>query len=605
MALIDQRSRRVVAAIVAAGLAVSACTPTPVPSVSPASSPPAAEATARVSPAPGAGGTIYILTQAEQLNHIDPQRVYTSEDFAFLGATLYRSLVSYASSPDSVEGTTLVPDLATDIGTATDGGRTWRFTLRDGSTFQTGDPITCEDVRYGVSRTFANNMISEGPTYSIQHLDIPRATEADSEAGFLSRYHGPYESTPEQQALFERAVACSPDNRTITFRLNKAVADFNYTTSLGFSPVPKAADTGETYGQTEHSLPMSSGPYMVERYTTGEGGRLVLVRNPSWDPASDPIRKAYPDRWEVEFGLEPTEIANRLVASEGNDAFGISYATFAPETLETLFGDGGAPVPQLATRALAGWDPYVRYDWINVERVTSVKVRQAMMVALDRNAIREILGGDLFYAFADGVIKPTIGQDYAPTGIWDSYFGSAVPTTGDPDLARRLIEESGVEVATLGFTAPDTPTNEKVVAAVIDAFARAGIAVKYVPPCVGYCSIVFDPNKDIDFGTGGWGHDWPNASTVIPPLFTPMGGWDLSKVDDPAFNAAVEDAYATLDRDEQAGKWQALNQRAVENAWVIPTFFSKDHRLAGTNVGPIYQWPAYASWPYAEMRVTP
>jgi peptide/nickel transport system substrate-binding protein len=108
-----------------------------------------------------------------------------------------------------------------------------------------------------------------------------------------------------------------------------------------------------------------------------------------------------------------------------------------------------------------------------------------------------------------------------------------------------------------------------------------------------------------DFGSGGWGADWPNASTVIPALFTEQGGWDLSHVDDPAFNAAVLDAETTADRAVQAQKWQALNRQAMEDAWVIPTFFGLSQSLAGTRVGPIYRWPAYTSWPYPVMYVKP
>jgi peptide/nickel transport system substrate-binding protein len=611
MGFVDRRSGRIVAAAVAAGFALSACDANPRPSGAvEATSQPTMQPTDAPSPSPAGrtGGTIYLLTQAEQLNHIDPQRMYTGEDVAFLGATIYRSLETYDLSPDPVEGSTLVPDLATDLGTASDGGRTWSFTLRDGVTFQTGDPITCEDVRYGVSRTFANNVISEGPTYAVQYLDVPPANDADTEKGYLSSYYGPYDSTPEQQARFERAVECSPDHRTITFHLNRPVADFNYTTTLGFFPVPKAADTGETYGTTKDSLPVSSGPYMVESYTTGQGGRLVLVRNPSWSRTSDPVRGAYPDSWVVEFAVEPKDIADRLVASTGDDAFAISYSSFDEETVRSLFADGTRPVPELVGRALAEFDPYSRYFWIDVRKVPNLKVRQAMLVALDREAIRDVYGGELYGSYADGVIKPTIGQDYAPTGIWDTFFGKAIPPSGDPELARRLIAESGVKSPKLMISLYDTPTNMAVVAIVIESLGKAGIEVEYKPPSCRpgmYCSIVFDPNKGADLGTGGWGADWANASTVIPPVFTQAGGWDLSQVDDPAFNAAVEDAFATLDRAEQARKWQALNRQAVENAWVIPTVFGRWYRLAGTNVGPVYQWPAFSSWPYAEMRITP
>jgi peptide/nickel transport system substrate-binding protein len=605
MALNGRRFRRVGAMTLVAGLALCACESRPAPSPSPPVAPLSSlAATPADSPPPRTGGTIYLLTSAEEFNHVDPQRIYTPEDFAFFGATIYRSLVTYAASPDSIEGTTLIPDLATDIGRPSDGGRTWAFTLRDGVTFQTGDPITCEDIRYSVSRSFANNMISEGPTYAIQYLDIPPATEKDTDDGFLSSYHGPFESTPEQQAVFDQAVECSGDHRTITFHLNRPVAEFNHATTLGFSPVMQAADTGETYGRTPESRPLSSGPYMVERYEPGENGTFVLVRNPEWNAASDPIRKAYPDRWVIEFGVDAVDIDRRMVAAAGEDAFALQYGPLQPESLADVFSGAETPRGEFAGRAVAGFDPYVRYDWINVERVPNLAIRQAMLVALDRGAIRDLRGGEAYAAFADGVIKPNVGRDYAPTGLWDTSFGRAIPDSGDPDLARQLVAEAGETFPDLAFSAPDTPENQEAASIVIDSLGRAGFEVEFKPPCTAgyYCSIVLDDKSD--FGTGGWGAEWPSASTVIPTLFTKAGGWDLSKVDDPAFNAAVEDAFGTIDGDERSAKWQALHEQAIDNAWVIPTFFSLQHRLAGPGIGPAYLWPAYSSWPYAEMHIT-
>ena len=74
---------------------------------------------------PQTGGTLYYLTNAEQFDQIDPQRIYTGEDLAFFNGTIYRTLTSYKFSPDAAEGTSIVPDLATDTGTATNGGKTW------------------------------------------------------------------------------------------------------------------------------------------------------------------------------------------------------------------------------------------------------------------------------------------------------------------------------------------------------------------------------------------------------------------------------------------------------------------------------------------------
>jgi peptide/nickel transport system substrate-binding protein len=87
---------------------------------------------------PTAGGKISYLTNAEQFDKVDPQRIYTGEDLAFFSGTIFRTLTAYKFSKDAAEGTSIVPDLATDTGTQTNGGKTWAFTLRDGVLHQRG-----------------------------------------------------------------------------------------------------------------------------------------------------------------------------------------------------------------------------------------------------------------------------------------------------------------------------------------------------------------------------------------------------------------------------------------------------------------------------------
>jgi len=578
-----------------AALMLAACSNA---STSPSASAPAGSGGPSAAPSGGEGskgGTIYVLTQAEQWDQVDPQRVYTGEDLAFFGGTIMRSLEAYKFSPDAAEGTSLTPDLATDLGTATDGGKTWSFTMRDGSTWQDGAPITCEDIKYGVSRTFATDVINQGPTYAIAYLDIP------SDADGSSSYKGPYKGTG--QDLFDKAVTCA--DKTITFHLNKPVADFNYTVTLGFAPVRKTDDTGETYG-TVAPFVQSSGPYKVESYTTGNGGKMILVRNDKWDPASDPYRAAWPDKWEVDFGIDAKVIDQRIIQSSGNDKTAIQYGNVQPENLAVVFQDQNTPTAQFAGRAISGFDPYSRYYWINVDKVKNIKIRQAMAVALDRAAIRLNIGGAFAGDYADGFVKPNIGADYAPTGFWTDFFGQAVPDNGDPTLAKKLIADSGEAAPALVFNFADTPTNQKTAAIVIDSLGKAGFKVTPAPIEPGqYYSTVFDPKKAGDFGTGGWGADWPNASTVIPPLFTVKGGWDLSQVDDADFNAQVDAAATELDRTKQETLWQALNKKATENVYAIPTFFGLSQTIAGSGVAPAYRWSAYGSWPYGAMYVKP
>ncbi len=534
---------------------------------------------------PTKGGKITYLEVGEQFDRVDPQRVYTGEDLAFFSGTLFRTLTAYKFSKDSKEGTSIVPDLATDTGTVSDGGKTWKFTLRDGSAFETGAPITCADIKYGVSRTFAVDIITGGPQYAVSMLDVP----ADPKGG--SAYKGPY--TKVGQDLFDKAVTC--DGKTITFHLIRPVPDFNYTTTLAaFAPVPQASDTGEKYDDR----PIASGPYKISVYKTGKGGQMVLVRNDKWTQESDPYRKAYPDSWEVDFGLDPAVIDQRLISGAAADQSTISL-TLTPASLPIVFND-----PKFASRRTNEFDPYVRYIAVNVKKVPNLKIRQAMAVALDREALRTNAGGAFAGDYADGVVKPNIGVDYAPTGMWDGLLGKTIPATGDADYAKQLIAESGVAAPTVTFDYPNTPTNAKAAAIIATSEARAGITVKPNPiPPGTYYGTVFDPAKAHELINAGWGVDWPNASTVIPELFTKAGGFNLSQVDDAAFTTASDAAKIELDRAKQATAWQALNKQASEQVWTIPTRFGRDQRLPGAKVGNAYLWSAYGSWPYGDMYV--
>jgi peptide/nickel transport system substrate-binding protein len=539
---------------------------------------------------PTKGGTIYYLTNAEQFDQIDPQRIYTGEDLAFFNGTIYRTLTAYKFSADAAEGTSLVPDLATDTGTVADGGKTWSFTLVDGATFQDGAPITCADVAYGVSRTFATDVITGGPTYAISMLDIPTAEDGSS------AYKGPY--TGEGQELFDKAVTCSADGKTVTFHLNKPVPDFNYTTTLlSFSPVPKASDTGEKYGDA----PVASGPYLIESNKNGKGGKMVLARNPKWDPASDTYRGAFPDNWEVDYGIDPKVIDQRTMTSSGNDSFAINNG-IEPEQLAVVFKSPTEANPEYNGRAISTLDPYVRYFAINTQKVPNLKIRQAIAVALDREALRKNAGGDFSGDYADGVIKPNMGQDFAPTGMWDTLLGQKIPDTGDPEYAKKLIAESGEAAPTITFDYPQSPTADKAAAIVVDSLGKAGITAKPNPIEPGqYYGVVFDPEKAHELINAGWGPDWPNASTIIPELFTPTGGFNLSQYDNPEYNKAVDAAKVELDRAKQAKMWQDLNTQAMADVVAVPTRFGREQRMAGKQVGPIYLWPAYGSWPYGQM----
>src|SRR4051812_14356569 len=364
------------------------------------------------------GGTLTVFTLDEQFTHLDPQRNYTGEDLAFSSGFLTRTLTAFKLSKDGEQANTVVPDLATDTGKPSDGAKTWTFTLRDGVKWEDGSDVTCADIKYGISRTFAQTVITDGPTYAISLLDIPKDAEGNS------TYKGPYETSKNDTAAYDKAVECSSDGKTITFHLAKPAGDFNYTVTLSsFAAVPKAKDKGEKYDDAV----VSNGPYKIAEYTKSQ--QLVLERNTNWSAASDSYRPALPDKIVVKFAVETSTIDQRMIADAGEDQTAISRDNLDTASLTTVFND-----ERFTSRRVNEFDPYSRYIAINTAKVPNLKQRQAIVVAADRAALRTIAGGAFAGDLADGVIKPNLPADYAQSGMWDGMYGGQVPDTGNPDL---------------------------------------------------------------------------------------------------------------------------------------------------------------------------
>ena len=155
------RARGSAALAVAVALALSACSVSLVSSGKPT---PAGNQPA--------GGTLHML-RLGPVDSWDPQRLYVAADMAFAGRVFERTLTAWAPATQENTLPKLLPDLATDTGAVTNGGKTWRFTLRGDATWQDGRPVTCPDVKYGISRTFATGQITGGPTYALALLDVP------------------------------------------------------------------------------------------------------------------------------------------------------------------------------------------------------------------------------------------------------------------------------------------------------------------------------------------------------------------------------------------------------------------------------------------------
>jgi peptide/nickel transport system substrate-binding protein len=580
---IRRRTLSSLAIIAVAAMALSACSNSSTPTTSTSTS--------------NSGGVLTLLEHNPRLDSLDPTRIYTGRDIAFETSFLIRTLVSFDHVPGAA-GTSLVPDLATDTGVPSNSAKTWTFTLRPGSTFQDGSSITCADVKYGASRVFAQDVLPGGPTYLINWLDIP------TDAKGSSIYAGPYKSTVAGIAAYDKAVTCSSDNRTIAFHLKQSVGDFNYLATYPvISPVQKSMDTGDKYDL----MPQATGPYMIK---VNSKAKLQLVRNPKWSQASDPIRTPLPDQVVINFGMDQ-EVMDQIILSNSIPG-AMNFDGPLPTNLSKFFNN-----PNYKGGKYNEDTAFVGYLAFNLSKVPCLQIREAMYYSRDAKAIQDYQGGATYGgAYVQSIISPLNTADYAANGIWGPAnkdwmpAGNVVKAQALMDQAKTACPADYAKATTKGLT-----IDVRQVAQLTDtipinqaAWARVGIKVNYNPISAGYYPTVMNPAMQSDLSTSGWSQDWPNASTVIPPLYTPEGGFDLSQNTKeaiyPTFHKQVLAAIGNSDRVSQAKQWKALEKMAAAQFWVLPTTGIKNQETWGTGVHGVYFWLPQATPDYTKIWVT-
>lgn len=513
---------------------------------------------ATVGGAPHQGGTLNILSD-QDFSHLDPARNWVMRDMDFGTRLLYRTLVTYRAEPGS-RGGELVPDLAEDLGTATNGAKTWTFRLKKGLKYEDGTPITAQDVKYNVERSFSPDLPG-GPDYAARYL-------AGAEG-----YQGPAGGRHLDSVK-------TPDDHTIVFELRKPFAEFPYAAVLPtFAPVPRSQDKGPQYD----NRPFSSGPYKIESYARDK--QLVLVRNPHWDPATDQVRKAYPDRIVMTMGLKANQIDDRLIASSGADASAVSWGKLRPES-----------TPKVLTRAdvkarlLAESTSCTEMVQMHTGRAPfdNVKIRQAVQYALDRQAVLTASGGPALNDVATALM---------PGSLFDGGRQPdtlKIPLTGDVEKAKRLLKEAGRPD---GFATSITVSNGRkaVGEAIQESLGRVGIKVtiETVDPSAFYDTIGDTKNRT-DLVYTGWCPDYPSGSTFLPFVFDGRyikekgNSGNHSLFRDPATMKRMDEIAAMTDSAQANKAWQALDGEILAKAPTAPTVIERMPLLLGTNIAGAY-----------------
>lgn len=502
----------------------------------------------------------------------DPQRISSPQDIAFAGRVFTRTLTAFPPGADAARQRSVEGDLATDAGRVDTSLKRWTFELRDGVKWQDGSPVTCEDVRYGVSRSFAEPFASEGLNFPLAYLDIPRKADG------TSVYGGPFAKDAKGQAAFDKAVRC--DGTTVTFVLSTPMADFNQVLALPvFAPVKQSQDRAAdgTYAV------FSNGPYRLKGVWSPSAGG-TFERNPQWDKATDPIRLAKPTTIDYVEGTESQTAVQQVINDKGVHRRAVTLDSAPPAMQQHVLTD-----TSLRTRSVNPTAQFVDYLVPNVSKgvMRNAQARAALALSTNREGYVNALGGASAASEAYSLIGPALPghSDADPLG--------AGPT-GDAGRAKEALRESGLTLPVkIRVAYRSTPTADKAMAALVNGWESAGFRVDLQPLTEDYFAKISAPEQAArtDVFWANWAAAWPSASTVIPPLFDSRlnlsasgTGRDYGGFSDPVVNAEITRIGTMADAEAAATAWAELDASLAQRGVFVALAQRKALYVAGSAV---------------------
>ncbi|MDQ0774347.1 peptide/nickel transport system substrate-binding protein [Streptomyces aurantiacus] len=489
-----------------------------------------------------------------------------------------RQLVTNATEAGA-KGAEVTPDLATSTAKISDDGKTYTYTLRDGSTWEDGKAITSKDIKYGIERVWAQDVLSGGPIYLQQVLD-PKKT-----------YKGPYKDKSADK-LGLKAIE-TPDDKTIVFKLPEANSDFEEMLALtSASPVRQDKDTKSKYGLK----PFSSGPYKFESYTPNKA--MTLVRNPEWKQSSDPVRKAYPDKVTVNFFTNANDMDQRLI--KGDYDLDIGQTGLSPQGRTTALKQHKANLDN----PVSG---YIRYAVFpqSVKPFDNEHCRKAVIYGADHESLQTarggpVAGGDIGTNMLPPSVPGAEGQDYDP------YQSATTNKNGNAAKAKEELKACGkpngfkTTIAVRNNKPVEVATAESLQA----SLKKVGIDVEIdqfdgaqTTGIIGAPANVKKKNYGIIIM--GWGPDFPSVQGYGLPLWSgdyilESGNNNFALIDDKTIDGLFDSYTKELDDAKKADISKEINHKVMEGGYYLPFVFEKFINWRSSRLANVYTSDGYS-----------
>lgn len=475
----------------------------------------AAAATAVQQPANGKADTLVYATNISDLITLDPAQMYAWTGILTVN-NLYQGLVRFEGADFSA----VKPALADkwEVKETADG---WdlTFTLKDGSKFASGNPVTADDVVYSYQRVVT---LKKGPSFLF--TDIAGLTDKSFKA---------------------------VDPKTVVISLPKSFSPQVFLSILTFTVGSvvdaKEVKTHEASGDLgsgwllDHSA--GSGPYVLDHWT--KETEILLKANPNYTGTKPAISNVL-----VQHVLEST---NQQFGLEKGD---IDIArNLSPEQIAALQGK-----PDVTT--VKGNSQLLVYIAMNqkVKELADPKVREALRWAVDYDGIiNGLLSGN--------AIKV---QTLIPQGLLG--YNSDAPFQQDVEKSKQLLKEAGYEK---GFTlellaptgsAPGGAAWSDIAAKLQSDFAKVGVTIniKQTPYSELYATYRAQTHQLLIVE---WGPDYSDPDANVSPFanaaaksIAMRNSWD-----DAAISKKAQEAALLADPEQRKAAYKEITEYVLHN----------------------------------------
>jgi oligopeptide transport system substrate-binding protein len=485
--------------------------------------------------------------------HIDPALNSTLDAYQVINA-MYDGLTDIdASDPANPQ---IVPHVAESV-EPNDDATVWTFTIREGQTFADGEEI--------VPSTFQKSW--------------ERAADLAGDYSYLLSFIQGGAERLDGTATTLAGVEADDEAMTLTVTLAAPYSNFDAVSGFQlFMPVPQAAiDAGDAW---ENELMFGNGPYKLETARTDE--EIKLVKNDTW--AGDFNGETWDDRLDsITFRVtaDPDTSFNSFEAGEGDNG------NIPPARVTDAEAYGNT----LDVDILGSYHFVINDRKPEIGGDENLKLRQAISMAINRDEIND--------AVYNG--SRTTSTGITPAGIPGFKEGICDYCEYDEAGAKALFDEwkadGGSQAAPLKIQFNADAGHEPVVAIMVDNLKTIGIQAE-AEPLDGETYFTQLADGACVICRAGWFADYPTYDNFMYDLFhsDSLDGNNYGFVNE-KFDGLVDEAKATVDKDEQAALFQEaegvlLNEQtmAIPINWYRGDYVYNEDRVAKfpqTNFGLI------------------